>query len=153
MFKHILVTTDGTPLSQEAVTRAISFAREAGARITFFCAEQAFPPMFLGMGAIFAADAPGKFHELANRTAHDIVGAAELLGREAGVECTTLVLTSDAPYEAIIEAADRNGCDLIFMASHGRRGVSGIMLGSETNKVLTHSTIPVLVHRSGKTID
>lgn len=66
---------------------------------------------------------------------------------EAGVECTTATATSDVPYEAIIEAAEKSGCDLIFMASHGRRGISGFLLGSETNKVLTHSKVPVLVYR------
>jgi nucleotide-binding universal stress UspA family protein len=148
MFKHILVPTDGTQLSQDTVIRAISFARDAGARITFFCAEQPFPTMYFGIGAIFAADTPRIFHEKTDSTARDILDAAEKLAREAGVECSTLVLTSDAPYEAIIEAANRNACDLIFMASHGRRGVGGLLLGSETQKVLTHSTIPVLVHRS-----
>ena len=66
---------------------------------------------------------------------------------EAGVECTVTSATSDVPYEAIIEAAEKSGCDLIFMASHGRRGISGFLLGSETNKVLTHSKVPVLVYR------
>ncbi len=66
---------------------------------------------------------------------------------EAGVECDAVTATSDIPYQAIIDAAERAGCDLIFMASHGRRGISGFLLGSETNKVLTHSNIPVLVYR------
>jgi nucleotide-binding universal stress UspA family protein len=69
------------------------------------------------------------------------------LGKEAGVPVEKLSLTSDIPYEAIIDAATQAGCDLIFMASHGRRGISALLLGSETHKVLTHSTIPVLVYR------
>lgn len=147
MFKHILVPTDGSPLSQQAVSRAISFAKETGARITFFCAEQTFPKMYLGEGAIFASDAQTRFHKMMDKLVHDILDAAEKLALEAGVECAKMVLLSDSPYEAIIEAANRNACDLIFMASNGRRGIDGLLLGSETHKVLTHSTIPVLVHR------
>ncbi len=148
MFKKILVPTDGSPLSQEAVNRAISFASGAGAHITFFNAEQRFPVMYYGMGAIFDSHTPTRFHEEVDSVAHDIVDAAEKLALEAGVQCSTLVLESEEPYEGIIEAADRNGCDLIFMASHGHKGVGALLLGSETHKVLTHTRIPVLVHRT-----
>jgi len=72
----------------------------------------------------------------------------ENLCKDAGVQCNKLSLTSDIPYEAIIDAANQSGCDLIFMASHGRRGLTSLLLGSETHKVLTHSTIPVLVYRT-----
>ncbi len=147
MFKHILVPTDGSQLSQDTVARAISFAKEAGARITFFCAEQGMPAMYYGMGAIFDAHAPSKFHEMQDSIAHEILDAAEKRAQAAGVDCSKLALTSEEPYEAIIEAANRNECDLIFMASHGRRGISALLLGSETQKVLTHSKIPVLVYR------
>lgn len=147
MFKHLLVPTDGSPLSQEAVTRAISFAREAGARITFFCAEKAFPSMYYGMGVIFDAHAPSQFHQAEDENAHAVLDAAEQQAQAAGVTCGKLALASDQPYLAIIEAAERNGCDLIFMASHGRRGVGTLLLGSETQKVLSHSSIPVLVYR------
>ncbi len=147
MFKKILVPTDGSPLSREAVTRAISFASEAGAHLTFFCAEQRFPVMYYGPDAIFDAHTPARFHEEVDSVAHDIVDAAEKQALEAGVPCSKLVLESEEPYEGIVEAANRNGCDLIFMASHGRRGVGGLLLGNETRKVLTHTKIPVLVHR------
>jgi nucleotide-binding universal stress UspA family protein len=147
MFKHILVPTDGSHLSQEAVSWTVTFAREAGARITFVCAVPLFPKMYVGPGAIFADNAARIFHENAESTAREILDAAEALAREAGVACTALVLTCDRPYEVIVNAASQNGCDLICMASHGRRGASAILLGSETQKVLTHSYIPVLVHR------
>jgi nucleotide-binding universal stress UspA family protein len=104
--------------------------------------------MYYGMGTIFDAHLPVKFRETMQNTTHDILAAAEKIALEAGVECSKTMLVSEEPYEAIIEAANRNGCDLIFMASHGRRGIAGLLLGSETLKVLTHSTIPVLVHRS-----
>lgn len=147
MFKHLLVPTDGSSLSQEVVIRAVSFAKEAGARITFFCAEQDFPAMYYGVGAIFDEHTPAKFHEEVDSVAHNILDAAKKLAQTAGVECSKVTLISAEPYEAIIEAADRNGCDLIFMASHGRRGIGALLLGSETNKVLTHTKIPVLVYR------
>jgi nucleotide-binding universal stress UspA family protein len=152
MFKHILVPTDGSQLSNDAVKRAVSFAREARARITFFCAIQPAPKMYYGTGAIFDAHLPVKFRETMQSATHDILDAAEKLAQEAGIDCSKLMLVSEEPYEAIIEAANRNACDLIFMASHGRRGVAGLLLGSETLKVLTHSTIPVLVHRSDNAI-
>ena len=147
MFKHILVPTDGSPLSRAATERAISFAREAGACITFFCAVQALPKFYYGEGTIFDPESPKRFHKAAESMAKTVLEDAEKLARDAGVECATLALTSDEPHEAIIQAADRCGCDLIFMASHGRRGIQALLLGSETRKVLTFSKIPVLVHR------
>ncbi len=147
MFKHLLVPTDGSPLSDHAVAQAITFARDSGARLTFFCAEAPFPTMYYGMGAIFDASTPRKFHEEVDSVAQAILDAAMDRAQAAGVECDKLALASDAPHAAIIEAAQRCGCDLIFMASHGRRGVNALLLGSETQKVLTYSSIPVLVYR------
>jgi len=147
MFKHILVPTDGSDLSQETVRRAVSFAKDAGARITAFFAKPEYPVTYYGEGALIDPTTPEKFAELAEQQAQQTLGFVENLCQEAGVECTKLSLTSDIPYEAIINAATQSGCDLIFMASHGRRGFSSLLLGSETNKVLTHSKIPVLVYR------
>ena len=79
--------------------------------------------------------------------AHGKLSAIEKAAQEAGVPCETVCEISDHPYETIIRAAEKRGCDLIMMASHGQRGVKGLLLGSETQKVLTHSKIPVLVHR------
>ena len=148
MFKHILVPTDGSELSQDTVRRAVSFAKETSAQITAFYAKPEFPVTYYGEGVLIDTTSPEKFAELAESQAQEILGFVEGLCQEAGVPCTKLSLTSDIPYEAIIEAATRSGCDLIFMASHGRRGFTSLLLGSETNKVLTHSTIPVLVYRS-----
>jgi nucleotide-binding universal stress UspA family protein len=147
MFKHILVPTDGSQLSQDTVRRAVSFAREAGARVTAFYAKPEYPVTYYGEGALIDPTTPEKFAELADQQARDVLGFVEQLCREAGVDCTANAMTSDVPYEAIIEAAEKSGCDLIFMASHGRRGISSLLLGSETNKVLTHSKVPVLVYR------
>ena len=147
MFKHILVPTDGSQLSLETVKRAVSFAKEAGARITFFFAKPDYPVAFYGEGALIDPTTPEKFAEMADRQAQDILAAAAAISRDADVPCSTVASISDVPYEAIISAAASEGCDLIFMASHGRRGISGLLLGSETQKVLTHSIIPVLVYR------
>jgi nucleotide-binding universal stress UspA family protein len=130
-----------------AVRRAVSFASEAGARITFLNIEHAFPVMYLGEGAIMDESAPAKFHEQADSQAHQILESAEEIARAADVECTSLILVSESAYEAIIEAAEKNACDLIFMASHGRSGIGRMLLSSVTEKVLSHTRIPVLVHR------
>ncbi len=147
MFKHILVPTDGSELSRATAARAVSFAGETGARITVFFAKPEYPIAYFGEGALIDPTTPEKFAELAEQQAAEYLGEVKKLCADAGVECGVVSATSDIPYEAIIEAAESAGCDLIFMASHGRRGISGFLLGSETNKVLTHSKIPVLVYR------
>lgn len=147
MFKHILVPTDGSQLSNDTVKRAVAFARETGARLTFFFAKPDYPVAFYGEGALIDPTTPEKFAEMADKQAREVLSACEKLAAEAGVTCATASTVSDVPYEAIIEAAEKSACDLIFMASHGRRGISGLLLGSETQKVLTHSAVPVLVYR------
>ena len=147
MFKHLLVPTDGSQLSQDAVARAVSFAREAGARITFFHAEPEAPTAYLGLGAISNPHLNQELHERLDGAAQEILSAVRQVAQAAGVESEQLALVGDRPYELIIQAAESGGCDLIFMASHGRRGVTALLLGSETQQVLTHSKIPVLVYR------
>lgn len=147
MFKHILVPTDGSEFSRQTAQRAISFAKEAGAKITVFFAKPEYPITYYGEGALIDPTSPEKFAALMDEQAATYLGDIASLCGEAGVPCATVSTTSDVPYEAIIAAAEEAGCDLIFMASHGRRGLSALLLGSETNKVLTHSKIPVLVYR------
>jgi nucleotide-binding universal stress UspA family protein len=147
MFKHILVPTDGSPLSADTVKRAIVYARETGAKVTFFFAKPDYPVAFYGEGALIDPTTPDKFAEMAEQQAREILGAHEAAAKAEGVSSAGLSSVSDIPYEAIIAAAEQVGADLIFMASHGRRGISGLLLGSETQKVLTHSKIPVLVYR------
>jgi len=147
MFKNILVPTDGSPLSQEAVRKAVTFAKETGARVVAFYAKPEAPmPQYIE-GIQVDRLIQEQYDKAAEEQAKKILGFAEGLCRDAGVACSTAKASSDSPYEAIIDAANSNGCDLIFMASHGRRGISGLLLGSETSKVLTHSKIPVLVFR------
>lgn len=147
MFKHILVPTDGSALSSDTAKRAIAFAKETGAKVTFFFAKPDYPVAFYGEGALIDPTTPDKFAEMAEDQAKEILAANEALAKAEGVVSAGLSSVSDIPYEAIIAAAEQVGADLIFMASHGRRGISGLLLGSETQKVLTHSKIPVLVYR------
>jgi nucleotide-binding universal stress UspA family protein len=147
MFKHILVPTDGSPLSSDTVKRAITFAKETSAKITFFFAKPDYPVAFYGEGALIDPTTPDKFAEMAEQQAREILASHESAAKAEGVACDSMSSVSDIPYEAIIAAAETAGADLIFMASHGRRGFSGLLLGSETQKVLTHSKIPVLVYR------
>jgi len=147
MFKHILVPTDGSPLSESTVSRAVSFAKDAGARITFFYAQPDFPMPIYGEGALIDPTTPEQFGKAAADEAKRILDAAKAAADAAGVASDSDTVVNEVPYEAVIDAAERHGCDLIFMASHGRRGIAGLLLGSETQKVLTHSNIPVLVYR------
>ena len=147
MFKHILVPTDGSALSDSTVARAVSFAKESGARITFFYSQPDFPMPIYGEGALIDPTTPEQFAKSAASEAEAILGKARSAAEAAGVACDSDTAVNEVPYEAIIDAADRHDCDLIFMASHGRRGIGALLLGSETQKVLTHSTIPVLVSR------
>ena len=147
MFKHILVPTDGSPLSESTVSRAVSFAKDAGARITFFYAQPDFPMPIYGEGALIDPTTPEQFGKAAADEAKRILDAAKVAADSAGVASDTDTVVNEVPYEAVIDAAERHNCDLIFMASHGRRGIAGLLLGSETQKVLTHSKTPVLVYR------
>jgi nucleotide-binding universal stress UspA family protein len=145
MYKHLLLPTDGSELSAKAVRDGIQFAKEIGARIT---AVHVTPPFYPSEMSPSALTAHAQEHEAASReSAQRALSAVADAARAAGVPCTTLHRVSDGPFEEIIQVATESGCDLIFMASHGRRGVKALLLGSETNKVLTHSRIPVLVTR------
>lgn len=147
MFKHFLIPTDGSQLSLQAAKHAVALAKEVGAKVTFFFAKPDYPVAFYGEGALIDPTTPEKFSEMADRQAAEILAQVEILAREAGLDYASASEVSDLPYEAIIKAAESSGCDLIFMASHGRRGIGGLLLGSETQKVLTHSRTPVLVYR------
>jgi nucleotide-binding universal stress UspA family protein len=147
MFKHLLVPTDGSDLSDGTVRRAISFAKDAGAKITFFYAQPDFPMPIYGEGALIDPTTPEQFARASALEAEEILSRAKAAAAAEGVVAAIDTTVNEVPYEAIIDAAARHGCDLIFMASHGRRGLASLLLGSETHKVLTHTTVPVLVYR------
>ncbi len=145
MFKHILLPTDGSPLSEAAMRKGIQFAKLLNAKVTGFCVVPSLP--YVGCEAEIGADFKGQAEAALHAEVKKNLLAIETAAKEAGVECETAKAKSAQPYEAIIEAAATKECDLIIMASHGRRGVGALLLGSETQKVLTHSKIPVLVYR------
>jgi len=147
MFKHILLPIDGSQLSEEAAERAAVFARETQARITAFFVREEYPAAWYGEAALVDPSSPADFNDATETQARKHLARIAEICQRVDVECNTLSEISGTVYQAVIDAANENGCDLIFMASHGRRGLSGFLLGSETHKVLTHSKIPVLVYR------
>ena len=145
MFAHILIPTDGSPLSIAATGKILRFAKEIGAKVTVLTVIEPFHTFSLAPSQVSSTSAV--YHEQARIEAARILDVAERSARAAGVECTLVQAEHDHPHEAIVDTAQSRGCDLIAMASHGRRGVSAMMLGSQTARVLTHSNIPVLVYR------
>ena len=145
MFKHILLPTDGSNLSQAAVQKGVQFAKSMQAKITGISVmpEQKYY-MYQTDIIVQVKKETVKQHK---READRNLSVIEKAAKDAGVPCETLCEISDYPYETIIKVAEKRGCDLIMMASHGRRGIGAILIGSETQKVLTHSKIPVLVYR------
>jgi nucleotide-binding universal stress UspA family protein/hemerythrin-like domain-containing protein len=143
MYRHLMVPLDDSPLSGDAVIQAVQLARALGAKVTFLHAQADYGGS--SIGALERVMSPAAFNENMAGEARAILAKAEVVARVAGVPHDSAVVTSDRPYEAILSTASARGCDLIFMASHGRRGIKGLMLGSETQKVLQNATIPVLV--------
>ena len=147
MFKQILVPTDGSKLSQKAIRTAVRLAKATGAAVTgAYLIAPYIPPH--GEAAIYVAGISARrYKEVTQREARKALAAIEVEAGTAGVPYRNVSLTAYTPWEGIIRIARRKKCDLIVMASHGRRGLRGLLLGSETVKVLTHSKIPVLVCR------
>ena len=143
MYRHLLVPLDGSLLSVATVRNAVAFARALDAKVTFLHAQEDYAST--SVGALQRVIAPGAFNEAIAGEARAILSKAEVVAREANVRYESVAVTSNRPYEAILDTAEARGCDLIFIASHGRRGIKGLMLGSQTQKVLQHTTIPVLV--------
>jgi nucleotide-binding universal stress UspA family protein len=145
LFKNILVPTDGSDLAAKAVEQGIHFAKEIGAKITAVTVTEPFHLLSVKPSQLEYTPIEYKKHTEAH--AEKVLGVVSAAAKSAGVACDTLHTEHEHVYQAIIEAAEARRCDLIVMASHGRRGVSAVVLGSETVKVLTHSKIPVLVYR------
>ena len=145
MFTHILLPTDGSAASEAAIRQGIEFAKETGARVTGFHAVPEFHTFTYQ--AEMLEDTPEQYRKDSEAHARKCLSSIESAARGAGVACEVIFKNADHPYEAIIATAAERGCDLIAMASHGRRGLKGVLMGSETQKVLTHSTVPVLVYR------
>lgn len=148
MFKHILLPTDGSKLSDRAVRRGLELAKAVNARVTAVHAVPEFR-MIVEEGFVspMSAELKKRFESESQQHARKMLAKVEKAAEEAGVKCEAVAVVSDFPYQQIIETAKKKKCDVIVMASHGRKGLSSLLLGSETAKVLTHSKIPVLVVR------
>ena len=145
MFKNIMIPTDGSDLAAKAVEQAVLFAKEIGAKITAVTVTEPFHRVSVKPSQLEYT--PIEYKKHAESHANKVLGEVSAAAKSAGVACDTLHTEHEHVYQAIIEAAEARKCDLIVMASHGRRGVSAVVLGSDTVKVLTHSKLPVLVYR------
>jgi len=145
MFKQILLPTDGSDLSERAVLAGISFAKELGSEVVGLTVVPEFHTFTIDTEML--EDTKDEFDAATQKRAEKYLSFISEAARSAGVPCSVAQVVSDDPYEAILQTAKERRCDLIIMASHGRKGVKGVLLGSETQKVLVHSDIPVLVYR------
>ena len=146
MFKHILISTDGSPVSNKAAKAGVALARALSARITAYCAVEPLQPIYVE-GYVLDQKAIDEIEQRAREIAQKRVEAIGKMAKAAGVPFASVVTKALTPYEGIIAAAKKRKCDVIFMASHGRRGFSRLIMGSVTQKVLAHSRIPVVVYR------
>lgn len=147
MYKNILVATDGSKLSAQAVVHAIALAQALRAKLTAFYAAPDYPMPAYADGVVYEPVPRKEYAALAKKEGDRILNAVALKAQAAGIEFVPAQAIAATPWEAILAAAKKNKCDVIVMASHGRRGVSALLLGSETQKVLTHSKLPVIVVR------
>ena len=145
MFSNILIATDGSELAAKAVEQGILFAKEIAAKITAVTVTEPFHMLSVSPSQLEYT--PIEYKKHAEIQANKVLGTVSAAAKSAGVVCDPLHVEHEFVHQAVIEAAEARKCDLIVMASHGRRGVSAVVLGSETVKVLTHSKIPVLVYR------
>lgn len=145
MFKHILIPTDGSDLSNIAIANGVKFAKEINAKITGLTVTT--PYNYYAVETVQVTDTPDQYVADMKILAERNLKVLREAAAQAGVACELVHRTSDHPYEEIVTTAQDRGCDVIFQASHGRRGVRALLMGSETNKVLTHTKIPVLVFR------
>lgn len=144
MFKHFLIATDGSPLSESAALSAVQLAKSLSARVTAITVSTPFHVFTTDYGI---SDTMAAYNDDCTRRAQTTLDVVRKATESAGVSCDVMHVGDEHPYAAIIDAADKKSCDVICMASHGRKGVAGLVLGSQTTKVLTHSKIPVVVWR------
>jgi nucleotide-binding universal stress UspA family protein len=146
MYRNILIATDGSALAEKAVSHGLSLAKAVGAKVTALIVEATFNIYDVPESRIRqVSEAFAQHAEQVKQHASKVLSHVADAAKAAGVPCEGVQIEHDHPYEAIITTAKDKGCDLIVMASHGRSGMSALLLGSVTNKVLTHTSIPVLV--------
>jgi nucleotide-binding universal stress UspA family protein len=145
MYKHILIATDGSELAQKAVDHGLSLAKLLGARCLIVTVTEPWTAVVSGeMGVVYPID---EYEKAATANAAKILADAAQVARKSGQSCETLHVKDQFPADGIVEAANAKGCDLIVMASHGRRGLTRLLLGSQASSVVTHSKVPVLICR------
>ena len=148
MFRNILVPTDGSALSRKAIKRAVQLAKEQKARVTGFYVGPAWRARAADESIPYRIVSPEQHQANVKKTAQRILKAVESEAAKAGVPCTTSFSTDDFPYMKIVEAATRNGCDLILMATHGRRGMKRIVMGSDAEELVRSAPVPTLLVRA-----
>jgi nucleotide-binding universal stress UspA family protein len=147
MYKHILIPTDGSATAEKAVKAGLKFAKWAKAKVTVFTAMPEFRTPTAGEVASRSAISIAEHERRSMAQANKLLDKVARRAKAAGVKLQTAAVLSDQPAEAIVAAADKNRCDLIFIGSHGRKGLSALLLGSQTHQVLSRSRIPTLVYR------
>ena len=148
MFKHVLIPTDGSTLAARGARAGVRLAKALGARVSGVYVVPPYVPPMYGEGAIYVpALAPQDYRKMMEKQAAKVLSAVEREAAAAGVSCKTLSITDPQPWQGVLRAARKQKCDAIVMASHGRGGLGGLLLGSETTRVLAHSKLPVLVIR------
>jgi nucleotide-binding universal stress UspA family protein len=148
MFKNILLSTDGSRLAAKGVKAGVRLAAALGARVTGVYVIAPYTPPSYGEGAVYVPGfSPQEYRKITEKAARKALAAVEVEAKAAGVPCSTLHLVANHPWQGLLRAARSKRCDAISMASHGRGGLGGLLLGSETQRVLAHSKLPVLVTR------
>ena len=146
MFKHVLISTDGSPVSNKAAKAGVALARALGAKVTAYYAIEPMQPIYVEDYGFDQAVIEG-IEDSARQAGQKRVDAIGKMAKAAGVPFASVVTKANTAYEGIVDTARKRKCDVIFMASHGRRGLSKLIMGSVTQKVLMHSKIPVVVYR------
>ena len=149
MYRNILVPTDGSKLAAKGIKAGVKLAKALGAEVTGVYVIAPYTPPMYGEAALYAVPglAPEDYKRVTEKSAKKALAVVDIEAGTAGVGCTTQFVTAPRPWEGILKVARAGKCDAITMASHGRSGIGGLLLGSETSRVLAHSKIPVLVCR------
>ncbi len=145
MYKHILIATDGSELAQKAVGQGLALARSLSANALVVTVTEPWTSVVSG-DVVFSYPVD-EYEKSVTASASKTLASCIEIARKLGISCETLHVKDRSPAEGIVETAKTRGCDLIVMASHGRRGISRMLLGSQANNVVTHSTVPVLICR------
>lgn len=147
MYTHILIPTDGSDLAQKGVDQALSLAKALGSKVTIVTSTEPYPRIYATEGWSPSANDIERFDQETSKAAADLLNRIKAIADRMGIAAETVHVADDTAATAIVDTAQRLGCNLIVMSSHGRRGIARVLLGSQTAEVLAHSPVPVLVVR------